>query len=92
VHLRASDQELIYYIIDNKQRYGAFNATWAVAGIAMERLNNWAFNLTLTNAAGSGADAHGLDDGDRGACREPHPRANDESVARLAAAHDTLSA
>jgi broad specificity phosphatase PhoE len=44
-------QELSYYTIDNKQRYGALKGTWDVAGSTVERLDNASFSLTLANGS-----------------------------------------
>lgn len=44
-------QELSYYTLDNKQRYGALKGTMDVRGASVERVDNLTFNVTL--AAGN---------------------------------------
>ncbi|GMF41900.1 unnamed protein product [Phytophthora fragariaefolia] len=44
-------QELSYYTIDSKQRYGALKGTWDIAGASVERLDNLSFNLKLANGS-----------------------------------------
>ncbi|KAL3673026.1 hypothetical protein V7S43_002323 [Phytophthora oleae] len=44
-------QELSYYTIDNKQRYGALKGTWDIAGASVERQDNSSFSLTLANGS-----------------------------------------
>eukprot|EP00644_Phytophthora_capsici_P007952 jgi/Phyca11/530773/estExt2_fgenesh1_pm.C_PHYCAscaffold_770023 len=44
-------QELSYYTIDNKQRYGALKGAWDIAGASVERLDNSSFSLTLANGS-----------------------------------------
>ncbi|RLN96216.1 hypothetical protein BBJ28_00017225 [Nothophytophthora sp. Chile5] len=44
-------QELSYYTIDNKQRYGALKGTWDIGGASVERLDNSSIALTLANGS-----------------------------------------
>ncbi|ETK79143.1 hypothetical protein F441_15233 [Phytophthora nicotianae CJ01A1] len=44
-------QELSYYTIDNKQRYGALKGTWDIAGASVERQDNSSFSLKLANGS-----------------------------------------
>ncbi|KAG7394996.1 hypothetical protein PHYBOEH_004398 [Phytophthora boehmeriae] len=44
-------QELSYYTIDSKQRYGALKGTWNIAGASVERLDNSSFTLKLPNGS-----------------------------------------
>ncbi|KAG7383778.1 hypothetical protein PHYPSEUDO_003320 [Phytophthora pseudosyringae] len=44
-------QELSYYTIDSKQRYGALKGTWDTAGASVERLDNSSFSLKLANGS-----------------------------------------
>ncbi|CEG50406.1 phosphoglycerate mutase [Plasmopara halstedii] len=44
-------QELSYYTIDNKQRYGALKGTWNVAGASVERQDNLSISIKLANGS-----------------------------------------